>query len=133
MAFDPLSAVFGLGDTLIKRLWPDPAEQDRAKLAMMEMAQSGELQELAARAGIVQAEAQSEHWLTATWRPMVMLAFAAIVVNNYLLYPYLRLFWSEAPVLELPEAVWHLLTIGIGGYTVGRSVEKMVAAWKTPT
>jgi len=46
------------------------------------------------------------------------------------LYPYLALFWSQAPVLEIPPDMWALLKIGLGGYVVGRSVEKTVAVVK---
>ncbi len=59
-----------------------------------------------------------------------MLTFVAIIANNYILYPYLALFWSDAPVLEIPPDMWGLLKIGLGGYVVGRSGEKIATAWK---
>jgi hypothetical protein len=33
---------------------------------------------------------------------------------------------SLPPRLEVPEGMWTLLTIGIGGYIAGRSAEKVV-------
>jgi len=59
-----------------------------------------------------------------------MLVFVAIIANNYLLYPYLALFWTKAPMLELPPDLWALLKIGLGGYTVGRSAEKVASNFK---
>ncbi len=79
---------------------------------------------------IIEAEAKSSHWLTANWRPLTMLTFVVIVANNYILYPYLALFWPDAPVLEIPPDMWDLLKIGLGGYVVGRSVEKTAEVWK---
>ncbi|MCS7280543.1 MAG: hypothetical protein NZ583_02795 [Desulfobacterota bacterium] len=34
------------------------------------------------------------------------------------------------PSLEIPPDMWTLLEIGIGGYVVGRSAEKIVKTWK---
>jgi hypothetical protein len=121
-----LPAVFSIVDKLI----PDKGARDKAKLDLVELAQTGELKELEAAASVISAEAKSEHWIVAAWRPVTMLVFTAIIANNYLLYPYISLFWPEAPLLELPPDLWGLLKIGLGGYVVGRSVEKAVGAYK---
>ena len=132
MAFDPISAALSLGDTLIKRLWPDPAQQAEAQLKLMELAQSGELQELTSRAGIIQTEAASEHILTATWRPITMLVFVFIIANNYIIAPYASaLFNVPGLALEIPENMWNLLTVGLGGYVFTRGAEKGIKAWKS--
>lgn len=124
------TAAVPLVGKLIDRIFPDKEAQDRAKLELLALEQSGELQKIVEASKVVQAEARSEHWVTATWRPITMLVFVAIIANNYILYPYLSLFWTDAPVLELPEQMWSLLQIGLGGYVVGRSGEKMVKAYK---
>lgn len=79
---------------------------------------------------VIVAEANSDSWIAKNWRPMTMLVFTFIVANNYILYPYMSLFWESAPELELPEHLWDLLKIGLGGYVVGRSAEKTAKAWK---
>jgi hypothetical protein len=33
-------------------------------------------------------------------------------------------------MLELPEQLWGLIKIGVGGYVVGRSGEKFAKVWK---
>jgi len=38
--------------------------------------------------------------------------------------------WFGVPMLPLPPDMWELLKIGVGGYIVGRSVEKGVKVWK---
>ena len=59
-----------------------------------------------------------------------MIVFVTIIANNYILYPYLSLLWESAPVLSIPEQMWALLKIGLGGYVGGRTVEKVVKLWK---
>lgn len=115
---------------LIDRLIPDKAQADEMKLKLLALDQAGELEELKQRGAIVTAEANSKHWLTAAWRPITMLSFVAIVVNNYILAPYILLFFDTNVMLEMPAQLWDLLQIGIGGYVLGRSGEKMVQAYK---
>lgn len=121
----PTDAIFNIGGKLIDRLWPDPAQRDAAKLKLVELNQEGALAELDAAMNVIVAEAQSDHWVVSAWRPITMLVFVAIVANNYLLYPYISLFWAAAPMLELPPDLWDLIKIGLGGYVVGRSAEKV--------
>lgn len=122
MAADPLTAALNLGGQLIDRLWPDPEKRDQAKLALMEMAQKGELAELMGRAEIVKAEAASEHWLAANWRPLLMLTFGGLIVARWFGFAAPNL--SEAEYLKL----WSIVELGIGGYVIGRSVEKVAPA-----
>ena len=121
----PADAIFEIGGKLIDRLWPDPVQRGVAKLELLRLNQAGELKELDAAMNVIVAEAQSEHWVVSAWRPVTMLVFVAIVANNYLLYPYISLFWQAAPLLELPPDLWDLIKIGLGGYVVGRSAEKV--------
>lgn len=118
-----------VGLRIIEKLIPDPTAKAEAQRKLIELQQTGQLAEIEAATRVVVAEAQSEHPLTSQWRPLTMLTFTAIVANNYILYPYLRLFWADAPVLEMPEQLWNLLQIGIGGYVVGRTAEKVVGTW----
>jgi len=58
--------------------------------------------------------------LQRNWRPIVMLMFAFIVVYAKFIAPAFQL-----PSTELEPDFWELLQLGIGGYVVGRSVEKV--------
>ena len=42
--------------------------------------------------------------------------FIVIVANNYILYPYLSIFTDRVRVLDLPDRLWTLMEIGVGGY-----------------
>lgn len=116
----PIAAILGIGSQLIDRLWPDDTKKAEAKLALMEMAQKGELEELRARADIVKTEASSEHWLAANWRPILMLTFGALIVARWFGYAAPEL--SEAEYIKL----WSIVEVGIGGYVIGRSAEKII-------
>ena len=130
MSLNPLNSVFDFGSSLLDKFFPDKDEANKAKIALLQMKQNGELSKLQTSAGIVTAEANSDHWLASNWRPVTMLTFVVIIANNYILYPYLSLFFDAAPVLAIPPDMWDLLKIGLGGYVVGRSVEKSVKAYK---
>jgi hypothetical protein len=75
-----------------------------------------ESENLKQRAKIVEAEAKSEHWLTSTWRPIVMLTFLGLVVLDQ----------TGLLAYRLASEAWVLLQLGLGGYVVGRTVEKTV-------
>ncbi len=74
---------------------------------------------------VVVAEAKSEHWLTSAWRPMVMLMFAVMIGNNFIVAPYLDAIFGTNVMFDMPEQAWGLLSVGLGGYVVGRSGEKI--------
>jgi hypothetical protein len=87
-------------------------------------------EEIKAQANIIVAEAKGDSWLQRSWRPITMLTFVFIIANNYILFPYMTLFGTPTTMLEVPPDMWALLKIGLGGYVVGRSGEKIVAALK---
>ena len=68
---------------------------------------------------IIVTEAKG-NWLQRSWRPILMLAFGFIVIYVKFLAP---LFDFRIP--ELEDEFWNLLQLGIGGYVVGRSAEKI--------
>ena len=73
-----------------------------------------------AAASIINTEAASKHWLAANWRPLTMIVFVGLIVARWLGYSAEGM--SEAEYLE----VYALIKIGLGGYVVGRSAEKIV-------
>ncbi len=68
---------------------------------------------------IILAEAKG-NWLQRSWRPILMLSFGFIVIYVKFIAP---VFGLTIPALEIE--FWELLKIGIGGYVVGRSAEKI--------
>ena len=111
-----------------------PADKNKAQeiereLSMALMQNTAEIEKAAA--SVVIAEANSEHKITATWRPILMLTITAIVGWNYLVAPLVELAvtlatGNQMPLsIPLPEELWTLLTVGVGGYVLGRSGEKI--------
>ena len=80
--------------------------------------------ELNAATSIILAEANGESWLQRSWRPLMMLWFAGLVGAHWL---------GLTPDNLSQDTVNHLLNIvqvGIGGYVLGRSGEKIVREYK---
>ena len=101
----------------------DEAARINAALTTKMLDQSSDL--FKAQAKIITAEASSEHWLAAVWRPITMLVFVFIIANNYVIAPYASAFGFAIPTLDIPEGMWGLLQLGIGGYIASRGVEKV--------
>lgn len=108
----------------------DEAQRIKAELSTQIMEQKNA--ELEGAVKIITAEAQGESWLQRNWRPILMLTIVAIVANNFIIAPYINALFGtgSVPMLDLPERLWDLMTVGVGGYVVGRSAEKGVKAWK---
>ena len=104
--------------SLLGKLIPDPQARADAQLKLLQMQQTGDLEELRAAGSVIMAEANG-NWLQRSWRPLMMLFFAGLVGARWFGYSAPNM--SEAEVLEL----WAIVKLGIGGYTIGRSVEKV--------
>ena len=123
-------AIFDFGSNLLDKFFPDKDEAAKAKIKLIELQQNGELVKLQTQAGIIIAESKSEHFIVSAWRPMTMLVFVFIIANNYILAPYAGLLFSVDISLEIPDDMWDLLKLGIGGYVGSRGVEKSIKEWK---
>lgn len=63
-------------------------------------------------------------WIQSYWRPTMMIIIIFILANNYLFFPYISLFTDESVIMELPDKLYNLMSIGAGSYIVGRTTEK---------
>lgn len=75
---------------------------------------------LESQAKVIMAEAQGQSWLQRSWRPITMLTFLALVVCDSF----------GILAFRLSAEAWTLLQIGLGGYVVGRSAEKIAPQFK---
>lgn len=71
MSFDPISAVFGVGEKLIERLLPDPGQKAAALLELEKLRQSGDLAAIAGQVEINKVEAANASVFVSGWRPFV--------------------------------------------------------------
>lgn len=118
--------LFGIIDKAVED--KDQAARLKAELQQQLVGQAGK--ELEAQMQVLLAEANGQSWLQRNWRPLLMLTITAIVANNYLLAPYLSAMFGVGLQLPLPERLWDLMTLGVGGYIAGRSGEKIASVIK---
>ena len=104
---------------VVGNLFPDPEQKAKAEAEMMKALLSHQAEIEGAAAKIIQTEAASQHWLAANWRPLTMIVFVCLIVARW--------FGWAAPNLSEAEYVklWSIVEFGLGGYVVGRSVEKI--------
>lgn len=113
-----------LGD-VVKSLFPNPEEAAKAEAETMRQLLAHQNSIEQAAASIIKTEAESQHWLAANWRPLLMLTFGGLIVARWFGYAAPNL--SEAEYLKL----WDIVELGIGGYVIGRSAEKIVPSIAT--
>ena len=114
-----IPALVPLLSGIIRSKFPDPAEAAKLEAEMQAELWRNAHQLSAAAADIIKAEAQSQHWLASIWRPIVMLTFCGLIVARWFGWAAPNL--SEAEYLKL----WSIVEFGLGGYVIGRSVEKV--------
>ncbi|WP_158521402.1 3TM-type holin [Kushneria konosiri] len=120
---DPL---FGVIDQVVE----DKDKANEIKREMQARLIDARSKELDARMQVVLAEAGGESWLQRNWRPILMLVIVAIVANNYLVAPYLGAMFGVGLTLPLPQSLWDLMTLGVGGYIAGQTAERGLATWQ---
>jgi len=121
-----LSDIFKPAADLIDDLVTSDEERLKLKNEMLKLKQQMEEKVLEyetklldAQSSIIGKEAMGHSWLQRNWRPITMLTFLILVVLD------------SFAVLKNPltEDAWLLLQIGLGGYVVGRSAEKLIPAF----
>jgi len=103
----------------LDKLFTSKEEKIKAEALIKEIILSKQLELQRMQADIIITEAKG-NWLQRSWRPILMLAFGFIVIYVKFIAP---LFDLRIP--ELENEFWNLLQLGIGGYVVGRSAEKI--------
>ena len=104
---------------VIDKLFTSEEERLKAKNEIFKVLQEQQLELQKLQTEIIVTEANG-NWLQRSWRPILMLAFVFIVIYVKFIAPLFSL-----PIPPLENEFWNLLQLGIGGYVVGRSVEKV--------
>lgn len=123
--FSLIKEIFQPAADVVDSLHTSEEEKLAAKAAMLQtyasFLETGleyEQERLRQKAKIVEAEAKSDNKLTSSWRPITMLTFLAMLVSK----------WTGfAPNLDpdVEALILQTIQLGLGGYVVGRSVEKV--------
>jgi hypothetical protein len=124
---DAVGSVIGKIGSIIDNVTTTDDERNKAKNAalttLMPVAVKAlelEAQIAKAQSDIIIAEAQGASWLQRSWRPITMLTFVGLVVARW--------FGLVVPNLspEVEAEVFSIIKLGLGGYVIGRSAEKIV-------
>ena len=129
MSLDPISAALDLGNTLITRIFPDPAQANQAKLELLKLQQSGDLAQMTSQTDINKEEAKNQSLFVSGWRPAVGWVCALALAYQYLIRPLAGTISAIIgvtlpPLPGLDENLWQLLMgmLGMGGL---RTFEKV--------
>ena len=122
-----IAGIFKPAATLVDELHTSEEERLKAKghlldvqAAAMQRVFDYEKEMIKGQQAVVTAEAKSEHFVVAAWRPITMLTFLVLAVGDSL----------GLLATPLKDEAWMLLQLGLGGYVVGRSGEKIAKVMK---
>ncbi len=124
--FDFIGQLFKPASDLVDELHTSDEEKLKLKTELKEVENEfeGKVLEyesklMESRSAVIQAEANGQSWLQRNWRPITMMTFLILIVcDSFGLLAF-----------RLSDEAWVLLQIGLGGYVVGRSAEKIVPSF----
>ena len=101
---------------IVDRLTLPGREKKQLETDILRLLIAVEEKTISEQAASIREEARG-NWLQRSWRPIVMLVFTLIILAGTFL---------NLPILADTSRFWDLLEIGLGGYVVGRSGEKIL-------
>jgi len=108
---------------IIDKVVPDTAKAAELKAEITGALINLDSEILGAQRSIIEKEAQGS-WLQANWRPGLMVLFAFLLTAH----------WFGFTPANMPdstvEGLLDIILVGVGGYVVGRSGEKIAATLK---
>ena len=128
----PLEALLGIGNKILDKVFPDPAQAEAAKLKLLEMQQSGELAQLNADVSEqhdltsrLQADMGSDSWLSKNIRPLTLV----FILVTYTVFGLMSA-WDVEVNNNYVELLgqWGMLIMSF--YFGGRTLEKIMGMKK---
>ena len=109
------SNVIKASTSLIDEVVTSEEERSALKENLTKILSNSYARGLDAQASVINKEAEG-NFLQRSWRPIIMLTFGVVILIAV---------FTETHLGTVPDKFWNLLTIGIGGYIGGRSLEKL--------
>lgn len=130
-----LTALIPIFSTLIQRIIPDKAEQDKAMLEMQQALNEAQAKMTDAQKDVITTE-MNQKSIASNWRAYLMMICIAIVGYNWIVVSLLNAFLKPLgfPIdaVAVPPELWTLVTVGLGGY-LGRETISTYSANKYGT
>lgn len=126
----PLAPIIEIVGKVLDKLIPDADVRAAAKEQITQQLLANDKAFTEAARDVIVAEAKGESWAQRNWRPMLMLSIMGILILNAVILPIVAAITRVDLVAlqhwdAIPAAMWSLLQIGVGGYVVGRTGEKI--------
>lgn len=136
-----IGPIADLVKTIVGKIWPDPAKQQEAALALMELQQKGELAELdaqikfaTAQSDINKTEAANPSLFVSGWRPFIGWICGLGLATQFLIFPVIgavsKIFGKDLPLPPLDLGTLMTLLFGMLGLGAMRTTEKIQGVTK---
>ena len=134
MAADPATAIIELGHGIIDKIWPDPVEAAKAKLALATAERNGDLEELKTSMSVMLAEAQSTDKWTSRARPsflyvvyiMLLMGIPMGFISAWSVDVALAVASGfKAWLNAIPDTLYVMFGTVMTGYGIQRTMEKI--------
>jgi hypothetical protein len=125
--------------SIIDKLIPDPGLKARLKSEMITKTLAYQDKVASAQRDILLKEVSSGSLLTRSWRPVLMYVIILFLLIYGLVLPIADIITGHPVAFkprwaDIPDGLWNLLSLGVGGYIGGRSLEKIAGSFqKRPT
>jgi hypothetical protein len=126
---DPITALLTIGNTLINKIFPDPAQAAQAQLELLKLQQNGDLATMVAQTDINKVEAASASVFVSGWRPFCGWVGGAGLAYAAILEPLLRLiatlygYTGDFPAID--TTITMQILFGLLGLGAMRSFDKV--------
>jgi hypothetical protein len=138
-----VDSILDFGGKLIDKIWPDKTAQEseraKAQLALIQLQQSGDLEELKTRLSAIISEAQSSDPWTSRARPSYLYVMYTMILGSIPI-GILSVFnpgaaaqiaiGMKAWLGAIPQDMWWMFGAGYLGYTHYRTKEKEIGVTK---
>lgn len=128
MAFDPITAIGNVVNTVLERVLPDKQANDAAKVQIAEMTLNGQLQQVAGQLQINLAEAQNKNVFVSGWRPAIGWLCGLGLLWQFFLGPLLGFFFQSHKIPMIDASSLQDLLFALLGMGTLRTVDKVKGA-----
>ncbi len=118
--------------SILDKLIPDPNLKAKLKAEITAKVLDARKEFESAQRDVVLAEISQGSMMTRSWRPILMYLVMLFLLIYGLVLPVFDLFTLNPVIFkprwhEIPDGMWNLLSIGVGGYIGGRTIEKVTS------